>query len=165
MRMLRWTYGVTRLNGITNEGTRRSFGITNRARKMKENKFRWFGRVERRRAMTEQSKRWSWNKSRGESDQRGKPKKKNGRRSLGKIRWHTVRDRQGLSVKIRSKSPAILRVVRGRRAWSKRNSPEFRPCPNTITLTAESRGLRVFGATTRLQISVDTADLWASIKI
>lgn len=40
--MLRWTYGVTRLDRVRNKCIKGSLGVTNIAEKMRENKLNWF---------------------------------------------------------------------------------------------------------------------------
>lgn len=48
MRILRWLYGMTRLDRIRNEYVRESLGVTNIVGKMGENRLSWFGHVEKR---------------------------------------------------------------------------------------------------------------------
>ncbi|VDP26800.1 unnamed protein product [Heligmosomoides polygyrus] len=43
--MLRWMAGVTRMNRIRNDATRRKFGVAPIADKMREVRLRWYGHV------------------------------------------------------------------------------------------------------------------------
>lgn len=45
MGILKWMYGINRLNKIGNEYTRGSLGITGVAVEMREKKLVWFGNV------------------------------------------------------------------------------------------------------------------------